>query len=33
MDSNTVYIYALINPLDNDMFYIGATVNPQSIKT
>lgn len=28
MSYKIVYIYALINPLDNDVFYIGATVNP-----
>mgnify|MGYP003472596943 CR=1 FL=1 len=30
MNDQSVYIYALINPLDNDVFYIGATVNPRS---
>lgn len=29
MKNNTVYIYALINPLDNQVFYIGATLRIQ----
>jgi hypothetical protein len=28
MTRNIVYIYALINPMDNQVFYIGASIDP-----
>lgn len=27
---NTVYIYTLINPIDNSIFYVGATAKPDA---
>lgn len=30
MNTQLVYIYALINPINNEVFYVGATINPHT---